>query len=120
MSAPREMTRTPGIYRRGSRYTFQYRKPNGERAWATAATLAEARVKRAGLTADVARGEFTALSTVTFTEYAETWLASYTGRRSSGIGPSTLDDYRRAIGIGRTASRRTRRSARSRSSAAPG
>lgn len=101
MSAPRETTRTPGIFKRGSRYTFSYRKPNGDRTWATASTLAEARAKRASLTADVARGEFTALSTVTFREYAETWMASYTGRRSSGIGQSTLDDYRRALGINR-------------------
>jgi integrase len=99
MSAPREKTKTPGIYRRGSRYSFTYRDNRGATRWGSAGTLAEAKAKRAALTADVARGEYRAFSTVTFGEYAPEWIATYTGRTRGGVGPDTLADYRRALGL---------------------
>ena len=99
MSAPRKTTRTPGIYKRGSRYSFTYRDNRGRTRWGSAATLVEAKAKRASLVADVARGEYRALSRITFADYAREWIATYSGRTRRGVGPDTLDDYRRALGL---------------------
>src|SRR5436190_3598291 len=87
-------TSTPGIYKRGGRYTVVYRDPHGKQRKRSARTLAEAREVKATLTADVKRGEYRAFSKVTFSEYAPEWIASYTGRTSRGIRPETLADYR--------------------------
>ena len=95
-----EKTATPGIYRRGARYVVVYRDPAGRQRKRFARTLAEARDLKATLRADVARGEYRALSKVTFAEYAADWIGTYTGRTSRGIRPETLADYRRALGLG--------------------
>jgi integrase len=87
-------TGTPGIYKRAGRYVVVYRDPHGKQRKRAARTLAEAREIRATLTADVMRGEYRALSKVTFSEYAPEWIGSYTGRTSRGIRPETLADYR--------------------------
>jgi integrase len=87
-------TGTPGIYRRGSRYVVVFRDVAGRQRKRSARTLAEARELKAILTADVKRGEYRALSRVTFAEYAEEWIETYTGRTSRGIRPETLADYR--------------------------
>jgi integrase len=87
-------TSTPGIYRRGGRYVVRFRDPQGRERKRSARTLAEARDLKATLTADVKRGEYRALSKVTFAEYAPEWIDSYTGRTSRGIRPETLADYR--------------------------
>jgi integrase len=99
MSARREKTNTRGIYKRGSRYSFRFRDPSGAARWASAATIAEAKARRAELTTDVNRGEYRALSKTTFADYAREWIETYTGRTSRGVGPDTLDDYRRALGL---------------------
>jgi len=99
MSAPREKTRYPGIYKRGTRYSFTYRDNRGRQRFGSAATLAEAKVAKSAMQADVARGEFRALSRVTFGEYAPEWIRSYTGRTRHGVGPDTLADYRKALGL---------------------
>jgi integrase len=95
-SHSRRLTRTstPGVYRRGSRYVVVYRDPQGRQRKHAARTLAEARELKATLTADVSRGEYRALSRVTFADYAADWIASYQGRTSRGIRPETLADYR--------------------------
>ena len=90
-------TATPGIFRRGGRYVVVYRDPHGAQRKRAARTLAEARELKASLTADVKRGEYRALSKVTFGEYAPEWIASYTGRTSRGIRPETLADYRSGL-----------------------
>lgn len=87
-------TGTPGIYKRGSRYVVIFRDPAGRQRKQSARTLAEARDLKAGLTADVKRGEYRALSRVTFGQYAAEWIESYQGRTSRGIRPETLADYR--------------------------
>jgi integrase len=99
MSAPREQTKTPGIYKRGGRYSFTYRDNRGQTRWGSAATMAEAKATRASLTADVARGEYRALSRVSFADYAAEWIASYQGRTSRGLREQTRRDYRRALGL---------------------
>jgi len=97
MSASRERTKTPGIYKRGGRYVFRYRGPSGAPRWSSAATIAEAKTKRAALTTDVDRGEYRAASRVTFADYAERWAESYVGRTSRGVNADTIADYRRNL-----------------------
>jgi integrase len=93
-------TATPGIYKRGGRYVVTYRDPQGRQRKRYAATIGEARDLKAALRADVARGEFRALSRVTFAEYAPQWIAGYQGRTARGLRDSTRADYRRALGLG--------------------
>jgi integrase len=92
-------TRTPGVYRRGNGYVVVYRDHLGRQRKQAAATLAEARTVKAGKAADVARGEYRAVSKVTFAEYAPQWLASYQGRTRRGVGPRTLALYRADLGL---------------------
>lgn len=97
MGAPLVATSTPGVYKRGSRYVVRYRDPQGRQRQRSAATLAEARALRAAMLADVARGEYRALSRITFADYAKTWITTYQGRTSRGIRPETVADYRRDL-----------------------
>ena len=97
MGAPLVSTSTPGVYRRGSRYVVRYRDPQGRQRQRSAGTLAEARALRAAMLADVARGEYRALSRTTFADYAKTWITTYQGRTSRGIRPETLADYKRDL-----------------------
>jgi integrase len=99
MSAQREATRYPGIYKRGGRYSYTYTDPMGRQRFGSAATLAEARTAKAAKTTDVARGEFRALSKVTVADYARMWIASYGGRTKRGINVDTLADYRKELGL---------------------
>ncbi len=99
MAAPRKRTKYPGIYKRGSRYSFPFTDPQGRQRWGTARTLAEAREAKSAMTADVMRGEYRTLSKVTFGEYASEWARTYTGRTRRGVRPETIRDYRRALGI---------------------
>jgi integrase len=92
-------TRYPGIYKRGGSYVVTYRDPQGKQRKRFARTLGEARDLRATLRADVARGEYRALSRISFGDYAPEWLASYHGRTGHGIRASSLDEYRRELGL---------------------
>jgi hypothetical protein len=94
-----EKTKNPGIYRRGNRYVVVYRDPLGRQRKQAAVTLAEARLLRATLTADVKRGEYRGLSRVTFIEYAVRWARTCEGRSDRGVGDSTKQDYAAALGI---------------------
>jgi integrase len=97
VSAPLTKTKVPGVYRRGHRYTVVYRDPRGKQRRCSAATLAEARLLKSALTADVARGEFRALSGITFAEYLPDWIASYAGRTSRGFREHTRLEYKRDL-----------------------
>lgn len=99
MAAAMERTRTPGVYKRGGRYVYVYRDHLGRQRKASAATLAEAKTRRAAALADVARGEHRSLSRTTFADYACEWIGSYTGRTRRGIGPDTRADYARMLGV---------------------
>jgi integrase len=90
-------TKTPGIYRRGTRYVVRYRDPRGRDRKRFAGTLAEARDLKAQLGADLSRGEYRERSKVTFPEYVETWLSTYQGRTSKGIRTETIEEYRRDL-----------------------
>ena len=92
-------TATPGIYKRGGSYVVVFRDHLGKQRRRYAKTLAEARAEKAKCVADVQRGEYRAVSKVTFAEYAPRWVAGYTGRTKRGIGPRTLAMYRDDLGI---------------------
>jgi integrase len=100
VSAPRvPVKNAPGIYKRGSRYSFTFTDHLGRQRYGSAATLAEAKRAKAAKTADVARGEFRDLSKATVTEYAAKWIARYKGRTRRGINADTLADYRGELGL---------------------
>ena len=80
-------TGTPGIYKRGSRYVVVFRDPNGRQRKRSARTLAEARDLKAALTADVRRGEYRALSKVTFADYAAEWIEQLPRAHVAGHPP---------------------------------
>jgi len=96
MAANREKTRTPGIYKRGSRYVFSYRV-EGKQRWESARTLDEARRMRSARSTDIGRGEFEERSRVTLREYAEAWIERYLGRGRGGFREGTRDEYRRQL-----------------------
>jgi integrase len=87
-------TSTKGIYRRGDTYVVRYRDPTGKERKRCVRTLAQARVIRAELCADISRGEYRAASRITFADYAAGWIESFTGRTARGIRPDTLKRYR--------------------------
>jgi integrase len=94
MAGDFERTSVPGVYRRGKRYVVMYRDPSGRQRKRSAATLAEARVLKSQLTADVARGEYREQLRIRFDDYARDWIAGYQGRTSRGIRARTIDEYR--------------------------
>jgi integrase len=96
MAAKLEKTRTPGIFKRGSRYVFIYRV-NGKQRWESARTLEEARRGKAARTTDIERGEFDGRSRVTLREYALEWIDRYHGRGRRGFRENTRDEYRRVL-----------------------
>jgi integrase len=99
VTAKLDRTATPGIYKRGSRYCVVFRDPLGKQRKRSARTLAEARDLKASLTADIARGEYRAVSKVTFAEYAPEWIRTYAGRTSRGVRDATRNDYGRRLGL---------------------
>lgn len=99
MAAPFLRTSVPGIYRRGGRYVVTFTDPTGKRRKRSAATMAEARVLKASLATDVARGDFRELSDVTFDDYAREWVRTYQGRTGRGIRETTLEEYRKDLEI---------------------
>jgi integrase len=99
MSALREKTRYPGIYKRGGRYSYTYTDHLFRQRYGSAATLAEARKLKAAKSTDVARGEFRDVSKLTVTEYSRKWISSYGGRTRRGINVDTLADYRKELGL---------------------
>jgi integrase len=96
MAAKLEKTKTPGIFKRGSRYVFIYRS-NGKQKWESARTLEGARRAKAARVTDVGRGEFEERSRLPLREYAEAWIERYLGRGRGGFREGTRDEYRRQL-----------------------
>lgn len=92
-----EKTKTPGIYKRGSRYVFSYRDHVGKQHWESYRTLDEARTEKAARSTDVRRGEHEQRSRITLHEYAREWVERYQGRGRRGFREQTRDDYRAAL-----------------------
>jgi integrase len=93
MAAKMEKTRTPGIYKRGSRYVFAYRV-DGRQRWESCRTLDEARRAKAARATDIGRGEFEERSRITLHEYAREWVERYQGTGRRGFREETRSEYR--------------------------
>jgi integrase len=93
MPAPLEKTRTPGIFKRGSRYVFSYRV-DGKQRWESCRTLDEARRAKAARATDIERGEFEQHSRITLHEYAKEWIERYQGTGRRGFREETRTEYR--------------------------
>ncbi|HYH59588.1 MAG TPA: site-specific integrase [Thermoleophilaceae bacterium] len=96
MAAPMERTKTPGIFKRGSRYVVVY-KVNGRQRKESARTYDEARRLKRSREADRDRGDLGALSKVTFHSYAREWIDRYQGTGKRGFREETRDEYRRLL-----------------------
>jgi integrase len=93
MPARLEKTRTPGVFKRGSRYVFSYRV-DGKQRWESCRTLDEARRAKAARATDIERGEFEQHSRITLHEYAREWIERYQGTGRRGFREETRDEYR--------------------------
>jgi len=93
MAAPLVKTRTPGIYKRGTRYVFSYRV-NGKQRWESCRTLEEARRAKSARQTDIGRGEFEERSRVTLHEYLTEWIERYQGTGRRGFREETRNEYR--------------------------
>lgn len=96
-SRPLQPTATPGIYRRGGRYVVVLRDRSGRQFKRSARTLAEARMLKSTLSADLARGDIQETRRMTFEAYAREWMRTYGGRTSKGIREITMRRYRTVI-----------------------
>jgi integrase len=93
MAAKLVKTKTPGIYKRGSRHVFSYRV-KGKQCWESCRTLEEARRAKAARQTDIGRGEFERRSRVTLHDYARDWIERYQGTGRRGFRDETRDEYR--------------------------
>lgn len=89
--------KNPGVYRRGRRYVVVVRGADGKQVKRFCRTLAEARAKRADLTANAKRGEEIRETKETVRSYYERWIDTYAGRTSRGLRDSTRDGYRQMM-----------------------
>ncbi len=96
MAAPLVKTKTPGIYKRGSRYVFSFRV-NGRQRWESCRTLEEARRAKAARQTDIGRGEFEQRSRITLHEYLQEWIDRYQGTGRRGYREETRDEDRRLL-----------------------
>jgi hypothetical protein len=93
MAAKLEKTRTPGIFKRGSRYVFSYRV-DGKQRWESCRTLDEARRAKAARATDIGRGEFEERSRLTLHNYAQEWIERYQGTGRRGFREEMRSEYR--------------------------
>jgi integrase len=96
MAAKLIKTRTPGVYKRGPSYVVRYRH-QGEERKRYARTYEEARSIKQAVETDKRRGEHREGSTLTFEDYAKTWIDTYMGRTNRGFRESTRAGYRFTI-----------------------
>jgi integrase len=94
MAAPMVKTKTPGIYKRGTRYVFCYRV-DGRQRWESCRTLDEARLKKAKRVTQTAEGEHDEEDAhVTLHDYAADWIERYHGTGKRGFREETRDECR--------------------------
>jgi integrase len=96
MMAAMEKTRTPGIFKRGSRYVVVYYAAGKQRK-ESARTLDEARRLKSKREGEVSEGQFHEQSRITLHEYALEWVERYLGRGRGGFREGTRDEYRRQL-----------------------
>src|SRR3954452_19317239 len=92
MADTMEKTRTPGIYKRGSRYVVVWRH-RGRQHKSFHRTLEEAREAKGQRDS----GDRRPASRQSFEEYATRWLDTYRGRTSRGLTERTRRTYRRDV-----------------------
>ena len=85
-----DKTRTPGIYKRGSRYVVVWRH-RGKQHKSFHRTYEEAREAKGRRAA----GDSRPASREAFEEYAREWLDTYRGRTARGLAERTRRTYRR-------------------------
>lgn len=92
MAAKMEKTKTPGVFKRGSRYvvTWTYRGKQRKESFRTYAEAREAKAQRQA-------GDKRPVSRIRFGEYYEAWIESYAGRTARGFSETTRLRYRQAI-----------------------
>ena len=94
MAAPLVKTKTPGIYKRGSRYVFSYRV-DGKQRWESCRTLEEAsRAKRRATPTSARRVRGTVPGHAP--RIRDEWVDRYQGRAAAG-SVRHRDDYRRML-----------------------
>lgn len=74
MAAPMVKTKTPGVFKRGSRYVVTYRDPAGTPRKESARTYDDARALKRKRDQEVAAGEYHVHTNATFHEYAREWV----------------------------------------------
>jgi integrase len=87
----------PGFYRRNGLVCFRFRDRRGRQRWESAKTIKEALRKKVQRQVEVERGEYRDGSRERFSDYARSWIDTYQGRTSRGVGETTRNDYRRRI-----------------------
>ena len=87
-----EKTKTPGVYKRGSRYVVVWRH-KGKQHKSFHRTLSEAREAKGRRQS----GERTPTTRQSFEDYAAAWLDGYAGRTSRGFSETSRRDYQRAL-----------------------
>jgi integrase len=87
----------PGFYRNGNLVYFRFRDRRRRLRWDSAQTVKEAERKKLIRELEVERGEYRDGSRELFAGYARSWIETYQGRTSRGIGETTRDDYRRRL-----------------------
>ena len=90
--AKMEKSRTPGIYKRGSRYVVTWRH-RGKQHKSFHRTYEEAREAKGQRQA----GDKRPTAKVRFGDYFAEWIESYAGRTARGFSETTRPEYRRPI-----------------------
>ncbi len=94
MATSLEKTRTPGIYRRGSRYVVTWRH-RGQQHKSFHRTYEEAREAKAQRQA----GDSRPAARVGLVAYFEEWIETYAGRTSRGFSETSREEYRRVMKV---------------------
>jgi integrase len=89
-------TKTPGVYRRGSKYVVTFRDADGRQRKESYRTYDLARAKKREREREVEAGEYAPASRILFHDYATEWVESYGGRKR-GIRERTRRDYARDL-----------------------
>jgi len=97
MAAKLDKTKTPGVYKRGTRYAVTYRDAEGKQRWESARTYDEARKLKARRSHQADTGELHRETRVRFAAYAREWVERYRGRGRRGFRETTREDYRRDL-----------------------
>jgi integrase len=97
MAAKLEKTRTPGVFKRGSRYAVLYRDASGRQRQESARTFDEARNLRTRRAAAVSDGSHQPQTRERFGDFAPAWADRYQGNGRRGFTEDTRREYRRDL-----------------------